>query len=162
MQICQQHSFLGCQQCCKQQGHVLQKSCTLFRNIYQPNGGVAVGRDPHASEVVCIDLVFDELATALLVHVNAPRLAMVDLAAHHRRVGICLNLKTCYAVPVDVAAFKIALWGETESHILKERCRMQIAMQIIHTTTVYKYYLYMVPLLIQQEQVCLDKILGEL
>jgi len=45
------------------------------------------------------------------VHVDAARLAVVDLAAHHRGVGVRLHLEARDAVPVDVAALKVALVG---------------------------------------------------
>ena len=43
------------------------------------------------------------------MHVDAPRLAVVDLAAHHRGVGVRLHLEARDAVPVDVAAVEVAL-----------------------------------------------------
>ena len=41
--------------------------------------------------------------------VDAARLAVVDLAAHHRGVGVRLHLEARDAVPVDVAAVEVAL-----------------------------------------------------
>ncbi len=81
-----------------------------------PDRGVAVWGNPHARKVVCIDLVLDELASALLVHVDAACLSVMDLTAHYRRVSIRLHLETCYPVPVDAAALKVALQREPESH----------------------------------------------
>lgn len=43
------------------------------------------------------------------MHVDPSSLPMVDLAANHRRIRVRLHLKASDAVPVDVAAFKIAL-----------------------------------------------------
>ena len=77
-----------------------------------PYRGVAVRGDPHARKVVGVDLVLYELAPPLLVHVDAPGLAVVDLAAHHRGVGVRLHLEARDAVPVDVTALKVALGGE--------------------------------------------------
>lgn len=78
-----------------------------------PYRGVAVGRDPHAGKVVGVDFVLDELAPSLLVHVDAPRLPVVDLAAHHGGVGIGLHLEAGDAVSVDVAVLKVALRRES-------------------------------------------------
>lgn len=79
-----------------------------------PYGGVAVGRDPHTSKVVGVDFVLYELAATFLVDVDAPRLAVVDLAAHHRGVGVGLHLKARYTVPVDVTVLKVALQRRRE------------------------------------------------
>lgn len=49
------------------------------------------------------------------MHVDAARLAVVDLAAHHRGVGVGLHLEAGDAVPVDVAALKVALQRETKT-----------------------------------------------
>lgn len=78
-----------------------------------PYRRVAVGRDPHAGKVVGVDFVLYELAPPLLVHVNAPRLTVVDLAAHHGGVGVGLHLEAGDAVPVDVAVLKVALRTES-------------------------------------------------
>lgn len=43
------------------------------------------------------------------MHVDAPRLAMMDLTAHHCRIGVRFHLKPGDAVPVDVAALKVTL-----------------------------------------------------
>lgn len=43
------------------------------------------------------------------MHVDAPGLTVMDLAANHGWIGVRLHLKAGYAVPVDVAAFEIAL-----------------------------------------------------
>lgn len=80
--------------------------------VSSPYRRVAVGRDPHAGKVVGVDFVFYELAPPLLVHINAPRLSVVDLAAHHGGVGVGLHLEAGDAVPVDVAVLKVALRAE--------------------------------------------------
>lgn len=77
--------------------------------FHPPYCGVTIRRDPHPCKVICIDLVFDELAATLFVHIDAASLAMVDLATDHGRVGIRLDLKASYPVPMDVTALKIAL-----------------------------------------------------
>lgn len=79
------------------------------RGSSSPYRGVAVGRDPHASEVISIDLVLYKLPAAFFVDVDAPRLAVVDLTAHHRGVGVGLHLKPGDTVSVNVAVLKVAL-----------------------------------------------------
>lgn len=90
----------------------------LTAGSYPPYCGVAVRRDPNPCKVICIDLVLDELAATLLVHVDAASLAMVDLATDHSGVGVRLDLKASYPVPMDVAALKISLRnnGKTQTH----------------------------------------------
>lgn len=78
-------------------------------DLVAPDGGVAVGRDPHAREVVGVYLVVYELAEPGLVHVDAARLSVVDLAVHHGGVRAGLHLETGDSVVVDVVGFKIAL-----------------------------------------------------
>lgn len=80
--------------------------------VSSPYRRVTVGRDPHAGKVVGVDFVLYELAPPFLVHVNAPRLSVVDLAAHHGGVGVGLHLEAGDAVPVDVAVLKVALRAE--------------------------------------------------
>lgn len=43
------------------------------------------------------------------MHVDAAGLAVVDLAPDHSGVGVGLDLKASYPVPVDVAALEISL-----------------------------------------------------
>lgn len=43
------------------------------------------------------------------MHVDATGLTVMDLAANHGWIGVRLHLKASYTVPVDVAAFEIAL-----------------------------------------------------
>lgn len=43
------------------------------------------------------------------MHVDAAGLTVVDLAANHGWIGVCLHLEAGNTVPVDVAAFEIAL-----------------------------------------------------
>lgn len=83
---------------------------------HPPYCGVAIRRDPHACKVVCIDLVFDELAATLFVHIDATSLAVVDLAADHSGVGVRLDLKASYPVPMDVTALKIALENDKKTN----------------------------------------------
>lgn len=88
--------------------------------VSSPYRRVTVGRDPHAGKVVGVDFVLYELAPPFLVHVNAPRLSVVDLAAHHGGVGVGLHLEAGDAVPVDVTVLKVALreerGGEETNH----------------------------------------------
>lgn len=85
---------------------------------YPPYCGVTIRRDPHPCKVICIDLVFDELAATLFVHVDAASLAMVDLATDHSGVGVRLDLKASYPVPMDVTALKIALRNDKKKIII--------------------------------------------
>lgn len=41
--------------------------------------------------------------------VDASRLAVVDLAADHCGVGVCLHLKASYAISMDVTVLKVTL-----------------------------------------------------
>lgn len=79
---------------------------------HRPYCRVTVRRDPHTSKIICIDLVFDELAAALLVNVDAPCLPMVDFATNHCGISVRLHLKSGYTVPVDVTALKVTLQNE--------------------------------------------------
>lgn len=95
--------------------HFTVKFDTAARNkqnkklTHKPNGRVAVWCNPNTSKVIGIDLILDELAAALLVHVDAPGLAVVNLTTHYCGVGIGLHLEACDPVSVDVAALKVAL-----------------------------------------------------
>lgn len=80
-----------------------------LKYVFSPYRWITVGCDPHTSEVIGIDFVLYKLPPPLLVHVDASRLAVVDLATHHRRVGVRLHLKTCYTVSMDVTIFKVTL-----------------------------------------------------
>lgn len=78
-------------------------------DLVAADGGVAVGRDPHAREVVGVYLVVDELAQPRLVHVDAARLSVMDLAVHHGGVGPRLHLEPRDSVVVYVVRLEIAL-----------------------------------------------------
>ena len=43
------------------------------------------------------------------MHVDAPRLTVMDLATHHRWIGVRLHLEAGYTVPMDVTALKVTL-----------------------------------------------------
>lgn len=80
-------------------------------DLIATDGGVAIGRDPHAREVVRVDLVVYELAEARLVHVYAARLAVVDLTVNYGGVGAGFHFETGDSVIVNVVRFEIALRG---------------------------------------------------
>lgn len=80
-----------------------------MKSVSSPYRRVAVGRDPHPSEVIGIDFVLYKLPPALLVDVDAARLSVMDLTAHHCGVGVGLHLKACYAVSMDVTVLKVTL-----------------------------------------------------
>lgn len=86
-----------------------------------PNCRVTVWGNPYTSKVVCIDLVLNELPSALFMYIYAPSLSMVNFTSHYCRVGICLHFKSCYPVSVDVAAFKVALKRKAESQDTKTK-----------------------------------------
>lgn len=92
-------------------GHTNVSFAALHLTVgpHSPYCGIAVRCDPHPSKVICKDLIFNELAATLFVHIDAAGLTVMDLAANHGWIGVCLHLKAGYTVPVDVAAFKIAL-----------------------------------------------------
>lgn len=78
-------------------------------DLVPSNSGVAVGSYPHASEIVRVDLVVNELAKTVLVHVDTAGLTMVDFAVNDCGVGARLHLKTGYSVVMDVVRFEITL-----------------------------------------------------
>lgn len=43
------------------------------------------------------------------MHVDAPRLAMVDLTTNHCWIGVRLHFEASYTVPMDVTALKVTL-----------------------------------------------------
>ena len=86
-----------------------------------PYRRVAVGRDPHPGEVIGVDFVLYKLPPALLVDVDAARLAVMDLAAHHRGVGVGLHLEACYAVSMDVTVLEVTLKHRRRRHV-KQIC----------------------------------------
>lgn len=77
--------------------------------MFSPYRWIAVGRDPHTGKVISVDFVLYKLSPSLLVDIDASCLAMMDLTAHHSGVGICLHLKACDTVSVDVAVLKVTL-----------------------------------------------------
>lgn len=78
-------------------------------DLVPPDRRVAVRGDPHAGEIVRVDLVVDELAETVLVHVDSARLAVVDLAVHDGWIRACFHLEAGNTVIVDVVRFKITL-----------------------------------------------------
>lgn len=48
------------------------------------------------------------------MHVDAPRLTMMDLTTDHCGIGVRLYLKAGYTVPMDVTALKVALEMDRE------------------------------------------------
>lgn len=81
----------------------------VLREVSLPYRRVTVGSDPHTSKVIGIDFILYKLAPPLLMDVNASRLAVVDLAANNRRVGIRFHLKASYAISMDVTVLKVTL-----------------------------------------------------
>ena len=97
-----------------------------------PYRRVTVGRDPHTSKVIGIDFVLYKLSPALLVDVDASRLAVMDLTAHHCGVGVGLHLKACYTVSMDVTVLKVTLRNTEEEDV--RRYVMFLQAQTYHMT----------------------------
>lgn len=90
--------------------------------VFIPYRRVTVGRDPHTGKVIGIDFVLYKLPPPLLVDVDASRLAMMDLTTHHCGVGVCLHLKTCYTVSMDVTILKVTLKHREEERSVGSLC----------------------------------------
>lgn len=60
-----------------------------------------------------MDAILDELAETVLVHINAARLAVMDVALDHRRIGARLHLEAGYPIVVDVVLLEVALQRQT-------------------------------------------------
>lgn len=73
---------------------------------------IAIARYPHASEIVRMDPIVYELPQPVLMHVYAPRLAMMYLTMHYSGVGACLHFETSNAIVVNVVRFEKPLQGE--------------------------------------------------
>ena len=56
-----------------------------------------------------MDLIVDELSLAILVHVDAARLPVVDLTVDDARVRSSFHLEAGNAVVVNVVAVKVSL-----------------------------------------------------
>ena len=74
-----------------------------------PNRRVTIGRNPDSGVGIRVDAVLEELSEAVLVDVDAAREAVMDVAAHHRRVGAGLHLEPRDTVGVDVVSLEVAL-----------------------------------------------------
>lgn len=66
--------------------------------------------------------------------INASCLSMMDLTAHHCRVGVGLHLKTCYTVSVDVAVLKVTLKQRGD---ISQRCTVWVELTRLNTADVY-------------------------
>lgn len=88
---------------------------TSEATAHWPYCGITVWCYPHPSKVVCIDFVFDELPTALFVHVDATGLTVVDLTTNHSWIGVCFHLKAGNTVPMDITALKVTLELDKEN-----------------------------------------------
>ena len=100
-------------------------------DLVPPDGRIAVGGDPHAGEVIRMDFVVYELAQAVLVHVDAARLAVMDFAVNYRRVGSSLHFEAGDAVVVDVVRLEVALRTRQPQQALVSGC----PRHAINTTT---------------------------
>lgn len=78
-------------------------------DLVPPDRRVAVRGDPHAGKIVRVDLVVDELAETVFVHVDAACLAVVDLAVHDGGIRARFHFEAGNSVVVDVVRLKITL-----------------------------------------------------
>lgn len=100
--------------------------------MFLPYRRVAVGRDPNTGEVISVDFVLYKLPPPLLVDVDASRLAVMDLAAHHCGVGVGLHLEARYTVSMDVTVLKVTLKHTQGS---REDVRSVMLRHMVKTTT---------------------------
>ena len=77
--------------------------------VHSPNCWVTVGRDPHAGKVVGVYFVLEELSPPVLMHVDAARLAVVDLTSHHCGISTGFHLKASDAIVVYIVGLKVTL-----------------------------------------------------
>ncbi len=96
---------------------IAKQTQNKWHNI--PDSRITIRRHPDTSECVGMNLILQELSSAVLVHVNATRLTVVDFAVHHRRVSTSLDLKPCYAIVVNVASIKVPLYVNDEIYVKK-------------------------------------------
>lgn len=73
-----------------------------------------------------MNLILDKLAQAVLVHINAPRLSVVNLALDHRRIGSGLNLEARYSVVMNVVFLKVTLRKNTQQKAPFSTCQTVI------------------------------------
>lgn len=63
-----------------------------------------------------MNAILDKLPEAVFVHINPARLAVMDVAFDHRRIGTGFHLKAGYPIVVDVVLFEIALHKHKHTH----------------------------------------------
>lgn len=78
-------------------------------DLVPPDRRVAVRGDPHPGEIVRVDLVVDELAETVFVHVDAAGLSVVDLTVHDGRIRARFHFEAGNSVVVNVVRLKITL-----------------------------------------------------
>lgn len=79
-----------------------------------PYGWVTIWGNPYTSKIVCIDFVLQELSSPFFMDVYPSCLAVVNFTPDYRGIGIGFHLKTCYSIPMDIAAFEVTLQKTTE------------------------------------------------
>jgi hypothetical protein len=72
-------------------------------NLISADSRIRVGGDPYARKVVGVNPIFNELALTRFMHVNAPRLPVVNFTAYHRRVRSSYN----YSIRSHVRFFSL-------------------------------------------------------
>lgn len=78
-------------------------------DLVPPDRRVAVRGNPNAGEIVRMDLVVDELAETVLVHVDTASLSVMDLAVYDGGVRARFHFEAGNSVVVDVVSFKVTL-----------------------------------------------------
>lgn len=53
--------------------------------------------------------IAEELPSTLIVHINTPREAMMDVTSHHSWIGSTSHLDTCDTVAVNIVLFVVTL-----------------------------------------------------
>lgn len=96
----------------------------MYASETLPDCRITIRRHPDTGERVGMDLVLKELSSAVLMHVDAPGLSVMDLTVDHRGIGTGLHLKPCYTIMMDVTSVKVALcineWIDTNKLINKQ------------------------------------------
>lgn len=78
-------------------------------DLVPPDRRIAVRGDPYAGEIVRVDLVVDELAETVFVHVDSAGLSVMDLTVHDGGIRARFHFETGDSVVVDVVRLKVTL-----------------------------------------------------
>lgn len=78
-------------------------------NFIPSDGRVAIAGYPHASKIIRMNPIIDELTQSVFVNVNTAGLAVMYFTLHNCRVGSCFYFEPCNSVVVDVVGLKKSL-----------------------------------------------------